>query len=252
MGEGGLSASSWGLGCVDEACFCKLGLFTPLSCSTISCRPGPLPARLSGAAHRDDPLFAALRDRGAAGRPAVGQQEAGRQRERRPAGASTGPRGARFSCKRLLGLGRLRTANFRPPPNSTDPPQPTQTNPPQNLPPNAPPPQEVLEEFVFSEPHEPFYRRIASTPPRPLAAPSILTGHVGRPEGEGEELAKITEVRPAVGVGWGRLLEAVDVDGGSVSCVMSVPRLNSAMSCPIRSFVSPNRCGSASRSRWRR
>jgi len=52
-----------------------------------------------------------------------------------------------------------------------------------------------VEDLVFSEPHEAFYRRIMATPQRALTAPSILTGHVGRPEFEGKELQQITEVR---------------------------------------------------------
>ncbi|KAI8468593.1 MAG: yeats-domain-containing protein [Monoraphidium minutum] len=57
---------------------------------------------------------------------------------------------------------------------------------------------ENIEELVFSEPHEGFYRRVMATPMRALQAPSILTGHVGRPENEAAELQQISEVRQRV------------------------------------------------------
>jgi hypothetical protein len=82
-----------------------------------------------------------------------------------------------------------------------------ESSPSPSPPPPAPHPsrpQEQVEELVFVEPHDAFYRRIAATPPRALAAPSIIAPHVGRPEFEGAELAQINEVGGGAGAagGW--------------------------------------------------
>lgn len=57
---------------------------------------------------------------------------------------------------------------------------------------------EQVEELVFVEPHDAFYRRVMSTPMRPLQVPSIIAPHAGRPDFEAAELQQISEVRQRV------------------------------------------------------